>query len=382
MKTLLLAATLALSGGAFAAPATYDELTQSAQTQLAAREVVAAQKSIEAAIELAQTPAEKSEALLTLGAILGEQKLYERARETYQQIVPLVKDAPAELYMTRLLIASTYAEQELWAQAIDAWTQIVDEAPAPELKNAVRLELASAYTKINQPDKAHQQMEILRQSLAPIIADATAPPDARGLALITLGRSYQSENNLDAARQSLESATEIAGLSGELMVNALKSLGEIAQQQGRDADEKVAFGRARNLLQKQAFALFQEQQWDEAIDDYREALTIGVPTAFEELLIHWQTALALQRQGAPDDARAEFERVIASAPATSNDLEESLVKNIQPIAYLEIAKSDIAAQKLESARATLDKLRQYPGLQTVFSQQAEALLKSLPPAPQ
>ena len=381
MKTLLLAATLCFAGGALAAPATYDEFTQTAQAQLAANDTVAAQKTIEASLQVAQTPQEKSEALLTLGALLSEQKLYAQARTTYLQIVPLVKDAPEELYITRLLIAATYANQEMWAEAIAAWTQIVDEAPAPELKNAVRLELATAYGKLQQPAKARQQLEILRQALAPIIADQSAGADARGLALITLGRSYQNENNLEAASQSFEAAQEIAGLSSELLVSALKSRGEIARKQGRDGDAESALGRARKLLQTQGAEHFQAQQWDEAVSNYREALVTGTPRAFEKLVIHWQTALSLQKQGATAAARAEFERVIESAPDTDNDRDAAIVKILQPGAYLELAKSDIAAQNFESARATLNKLLQYPDLPSAFNPRIEQMLKTLPPTP-
>ena len=186
-------------------------------------------------------------------------------RAAYQRVLPLVAASPDDLAMTRLFIATTYVNQKMWTDAADSWAQLVESADSPQMKATYQLALAQAYTELKQTDNAQQQLEQLRAQMAPVIADKTAPADARGFALIIVGRSYQTQNNFDAARQNFEAVAQIGEASSDLQINALKSLAEVAQKQGRETDAQAAFADARQLLMNQASEHFAAKEWDEAV---------------------------------------------------------------------------------------------------------------------
>ncbi len=378
MKTLLLSAALLLSTSVFAAPATYDEATQIAQTQFAAQDFAGAQQSLEAAFDLARTNEDKVEALTQLGALFEEQGRYAESLQTYQRVLPLVANSPDELNRTRLFIAQNYVNQKQWQNAAAGWAQLVESAASPQTKVSFRLELARAYAELKQTGEAQQQLALVRAQMMPFIADAKAGADARGFAHLTIGRSYAQEDNFDAARQSFEAALAIADLSPEFRVNTLKSLAEVAAKQGREEDAKTAFTKARQLVIKAASLHFASKGWAEAAELYREAAQIGTPDAFTALALNWQLALSLHSQNDIDGARAEFQRIIAIAPDASSADQTASLKLSTPVAYQYLAQGYIAQGQFDLARATLNSLLALPDLQAPIRQKAEEMLRGLP----
>ena len=380
MKTLILAAVLTAATGAVAAPeatpetATYQTKTQLAQTQFAADDLAGAQKSLEDALALAQTGEEKAETLTQLGNLFDSQDRYAEARAAYQRALPLVAKAPDDLTTTRLFIAATYVNQKMWQNAATSWAQLLQSADSPQMKATYQLALAQAYTELNQSDKAAAQLQGLRAQMAPVIADITAPPDVLGFALILVGRSYQTENNLDAARQNFEAAAQLDAASSDLRVNALKSLAEVAQKQG----DAVDVAGVRQRMMNEASGRFAAKDWEAAVSIYRDAAQIGKPDATDELSLHWQIGNALREAGDIDGARVEFASLVAMAPDAPKPMFVTLMTLFKPFAYGYLAQGYIAQGKFELARAALDAELALPDLQAPVRAQAQALLKDLP----
>ena len=387
MKTLLLAATLIAATGAVAAPApttettvalsAYEAQTQLAQTQFAADDLAGAQKSLETALALAQGDEEKAETLLQLATLFDNQQRYEQARATYQRVLPLVAASPDDLATTRLFIATTYVNQKMWQSAADSWAQLAHSAASPQLKATYQLALAQSFIELKQTGKAATQLQQLRAQMAPVIADKAASADERGFALILFGRSYQTQNDFEAARQNFEAAAQLDGASSDLRVNALKSLAEVADKQGRAADTQSNLAEARQLLMNAASQRYAVREWDEALALYREAAQTGVPDAVDELSLRWQIANALREGGNVDGARLEFQRLIALAPDASNPMFVSLAKIFVPFSYYYLAQGYIAQGKFDLARAALSDELALPDLQAPVRQQAQDLLASL-----
>lgn len=386
MKTLLLATLLLTATGAVAAPTTetaptqnpfavarspYDAKRQTATEQFDAKDFVGAQKTIEAALELAKTPKEKSDAMLRLGKTLDSQEKYAEARAVWQKMLPLIQDSPEDLYLARLLIATTYFNQEMWAQAAPAFVEVIND-PRAENKSALRFPLATTYINLKQPDKAREQ-------LAMVAADETMPADVRGGAQFTIGKTYLDESKFDEARQNIEAAAKIPGVSGEIFIGVNDTLGLIAQKQNRLKDAAKAFAVARSLLMQKADAQFKAKDWQGAITSYKAALITGIPDPMTKLIAHQQIGSSLQSQEKYDEARAEYQFVLDTELDPSNPSQMQILPLIKPGAYIGIANGYIAQKKFDSARETLNRMLEMPNLLPPFRQSAETLLKKLPP---
>ena len=366
-----------------AVPSTpYEAKVQTWRAQFKAKDYAAARQSIEAAVTLAATPLDRGIALRNLWLTLDALGQSAPAMRAYQGALAQLADSPDELGTTRVLLAATYLNREMWPQAVDAWKQVMASADAegatPSDKAPLGLALAEIYQKAKEDDQAHRQFEMVRAQLAPLLSGDAAPDD-RASALILIGKSYFDESKLDAARQSFEAAAEVPGIPSGTLAGALKNGAALAQKQGRDADAKAGFDRARELLQTSAGAHFRAKEWEEAADDFSEALETGAPDAYEAMIAHWHLGLSLQGQGDGAGARAQYQTVIESAPIAANPGEASLIQIVRGGAYLELAQSQIAARDFALARQTLGHLSQATDVQKAFTQQGEVLLKTLPP---
>ena len=386
MKTLLLAATLLTATGAVAAPETapettispYEARTQTAQLQFAAGDFASAQQSLETALALAQGDEEKAETLLQLATLFDNQQRYEQARATYQRVLPLVADSPDDLATTRLFIATTYVNQKMWQSAADSWAQLVNSADSPQMKATYQLALAQAYTELKQTDKAAPQLQQVRAQMAPILANAAAQPDERGFALILVGRSYQTQNDFEAARQNFEAAAQLDGASSDLRVNALRSLAEVVQKQGAPAEVAVAVAGVRQRLINEASERFAAREWEAAVEIYREAAQLGALEPDAELSLHWQIGNALREAGDIDGARIEFQSLIAMAPDAPRPMFVTLMQTFKPFSHYYLAQGYLAQGKFGLARAALDAELALPDLPAPVRAQAEELRKTLP----
>ncbi len=345
--------------------------------QLEARNFAGARDSLETALALARTDEEKVETLTQLGLLFDNQQDYQRARATYQRVLPLVAASPDDLATTRLFIATTYVNQKMWGEAADAWAQLAGSATTPQLKATYQLALAQAFIELNQTEKAARQLEQVRAQMAPVIADETAQPDERGFALIVIGRSYQAQNDLDMARQHFEAAAQLAQASSDLRVNALKSLAEIVQK-GAPAGVAADLAGVRQRLINEASQLFADREWARAIEVYREAAQLGTLDADTELSLHWQIGNALREQGDVDGARLEFQNIVEMAPVSPKPMFGTLMKIFKPFSYYYLAQGYLAQGKFGLARAALDAELALPELQAPVRKQAEELRNTLP----
>ena len=397
MKILLLLATLLVAASVIAAPdaptappqnpfavplSPYDELVNASRAQFEAKDFAGAQKNVEAMLAIAKTPKEKSDALRRLGQTLDAQEQYDKARELWKQALPLAKESSGDLTELNLLIGQSYYKQENWQSYLDSALPLLDVFRADEgtSKSAFRLQLAEAYSKLEQQDKAREQ-------LALVVQDETLPGDLRGLAQLNLAENYREADEDDKARPLYEALTKIPEVSGDLLIGAYEGLGEIAQKQNRAEDAKTALTGARHLWIEKAQGQYKAQEWAGAIQSYKRALATGTPEMGVAIVAHMQIGMASRDLKNYDEARAEFQTVIDTNPTSITAEEKQLLALLKPGAYIESAKTDIAQQKFESARVTLNAFLQIKGdagsdvAAQIFRKQAENLLQDLPPAP-
>ena len=386
MKTLILASVLIAATSAVAAPGApamqtapavaspYEAKRKTATEQFDAKDFVGARKTIEAALELAQTPKEKSEAMLRLGKTLDAQNLYAEAREVWQKMLPLVQNSPDDLYLARLLIGTTYYNQEMWQPAADAFVEAINY-PGGENKSGLRLPLSTIYVNLKQPDKAREQ-------LALIAADETMEADVRGFAQFNIGKTYLDEGKFEEARQNVEAAAKTPGVSGEILIGVYNTLALIAGKQNRPDDAKQAFTNERSLLMQKADGQFKAKNWKGAIESYQSALKAGVPDPRTELVAHLQLGTAYQSLADNDAAITEFQYIVDTEPIESDPNQPQVLKMMKPLALMGLAKSYIAQKQFEPARAALNRFMDYDDVLSILRRkEAQNLLQSLPPKP-
>ena len=349
----------------------YDELVKTSRAQFEAKDFAGAQKTVEQMLAIAQTPKEKSDAMLRLGKTLDAQNRYAQAREVWQKMLPLVQDSPDDLSLARLVIASSYANQEMWQPAADGFAEVLKD-PLVKDKSVIRLALATAYISLKQTDKAREQ-------LALVAADETMEADMRGFAQFSIGKIYLDEGKFDEARQNVEAAAKIPGVSGEILIGVYDTLALIAGKQNRPDDAKQAFTNERSLLMQKADGQYKAKDFDGAIASYKAALGAGVPEAIIELTAHQQIGSALQAQEKYDEARAEYQFVLDTELDPSDKSQMQMLPLIKPGAYIGIANGYIAQKQFDKARETVTRMLEMPNLLAPFRLSAEALLKQLPP---
>ena len=393
MKILLLAAVLTAATSAVAAPdapatsapvspaatapavalSPYDELVKTARAQFDAKDFAGAQKTTEQMLAIAQTPKEKSDALRRLGQTLDSQGRYAEAREIWQKMLPLIRDSPDDLSLARLVIASSYANQEMWQPAADGFAEVLKD-PLVKDKSVIRLALATAYSNLKQTDKAREQ-------LALVAADQTMEADMRGFAQFTIGKTYLDEGKFDEARQNVEAAEKIPGISREIIIGVNDTLGLIAQKQNRPADAAKAFAQERVFLMMKAIDQTNAKDLEGAIASYKAVLNTGTPELPVEPAIHLQIGNAQTKLEKYEDARVEFQKVLDAAPMRLNATETQSDNPFKIGAYLGLARIDIAEKKFDAAREKLNKALQIPNLPEKSAVLVEDLLNSLPPKP-
>ena len=391
MKTLLLAATLALSIGADAAPdapatgvlpkvalSPYDDLIQTAQAQFDARKFVGAQKTIEAALELAQTPKEKSDALWRLGQALDGQWKYAEAREAWQQRLPMVQDSPDELYLARFYIASTYFNQKMWQQVVDELPALIDD-PHTKQKGTLRFQLAMAYAELKRGEEARAQV-------TSIMTDDESPKELRDLAQFVIGESYFNESNLDAAYPYFDWVTKQPDIPSKTLIRVYQRLGAISEQEGKPKDTEAAFDKARGLLRREMSEQYKAGNWDGLIENYRDLLQMGEPDCVTKILAHSGIAAALKAQGKDTAAIVEIQVLLDILPDPADATQRGLLDGFQIMALDSLAGIYTRQKDYERARATLNTLLARPQVDSAFSpvnlslrQRAKKSLKALPP---
>ena len=384
MKTLLLTALLLAATGAVAAPnapatptapaaalSPYEAKTQAAHEQFDDKDFVGAQKTMEEALVLAQTPKEKSDAMLSLAQALDGQKKFAEARAIYQKMPPLLQDAPSDLATLNVLIAISYFNQEMWQQAADALAEVVKN-PLTENRSMLRFPLSVAYTNLEQPDKAREQ-------LALVAADEKIEADLRGVAQFTIGKNYLDESNFDEARKNVEAAAKIPGISREILIGVNDTLGIIAGKQDRPDDAAKAFATERAFLMMKAIDQANAKDLAGAIASYKAVLNAGIPELPIELGVRLQIGNMQTKLGKYEDARVEFQKVLDAAPIRLNATGTQSDNPFKIGAYLGLARIDIAQKKFDAAREKLNKALQIPNLPEKSAVLVEDLLSSLPP---
>lgn len=195
MKPLLLSSLLLFAGGAQAADTTYADFLATARTQFEAKNFDVARATMQSALAVAKTPDEKAGALLRIAQSFDEQNNTVRAREFYTQALAQTGIAPADKAEALLSMGVDLRKEKQLDQAQKVFESLIASKQTPVLTaDNARLQLARTLLEQGLTKRALNMLTTLGKSNADVAVRAAVWGD--------IASYFEAEKNWGVARDT------------------------------------------------------------------------------------------------------------------------------------------------------------------------------------
>lgn len=373
MRKLIIAGlVLVATAVAGAAPSTYEEAVQSANTSYSVKHYAEAREATEQALKLAKTPAEKSGALSHLGEAYNAEKKYTQAREAWAQVLAL-PDVPADgKAEIELAIGGTYADENDFAAAREAYARV---ASNPQVKQALKFKAQTATAFSYQSEKNFAKA---REEFEKLVSNPEAALVTRVLARNQIGETYFSEGNFARAREEFTKGLGLGTLNPVQEAVLRVRVADTYRSENNPTKAASEISRFRNDTSKRMESAFASQNWKEARDLTVAYLATGPLPTSDTFFLREKIGETYLAEKNTAEARKQFEALVAATDFGSlagQDL--ATIHAVQQLAQLAIAHSYELDGNKQRAKAEYQKLLKMPDLPTPIKVKAEQQLAAL-----
>lgn len=370
----LLSAILAVGVGiVYAADyATFAEASSAARIQYEQKNYAEAQKIVEQSISLAKTPQDGIKALIRLGGILNQRKLYDEARKRWAAVLEVPEATPSQKIDARQGIAITYSQEGQWDKSNAEFQKLLDDPNFPH-ELAAGLHLAKS---INYQYQGNVEGE--RKELSTVFQDTSVNAFMRSQAARLLGQTFVETEDYQAARDALNDAADLSE-SGTARAMILSEIAATYKTQGNAKEEQRAYEQARLSAITQAEAYEANKQYTDARVAQQYALSLGQLPPIDDMRLRVKIAQNLVREGRPAEARIALDTISEQkypAPITPEEKSNFLVLNQG--AQLLQAKTYLQEGNKAEAQKVIDALRQEKPLAPGMENAIQLALKAAP----
>ncbi len=381
MKRLL--STLALLSAitiAVAAAETYQGYYQKARQEAHQGNVKGARATLQQALTVAQTDAQKSKVLLDIAQLDKKEKNNLQARQAWLQVVAL-QGAPKENKQVALFaLGGSYLDEDNFVQARQYLSQVVADKSANQfLQESSQLGIVSSF-------HGQRQYEEARQEARKVVDNPNATLTSRLIAQQQIAETYVSQNQLPQARAELTQAEQlVSSLPIQQAAVRLRIVRLYAQENNAEEALKSlnSFGsmmtlRAKKALDKKDYATAREsfsailalRNGYDAKGSNRSPQTIGL------LLVIGQM---YQFEGNYPKAKEMYYSVVAVNPEANGISKEDAVtiRTLQQSARLDIARALVSQGNSAEAKKAYVALLNTPDLYPAYKKGAEGDLAKL-----
>jgi tetratricopeptide (TPR) repeat protein len=360
-------------GVAHAAPLTYTETIAAARVQFNKGDYVGAQKTTEEALLLAQTPEEKSGALMRLGLIFRERKMVVQAREQWTKMLQLPDNSDSEKVSAQAIIATSYGEEEDWDNSRTEFQKVLAmPAAGPQEKAAAHLGLAIGY--MNQKKLADAQREFTANA-----EDTQLDVNTRASSYLMLGQMLSDAKEYDQARLAFSKAAELTSNTPEqIPVTAQAMIAQSFKAQGDAKQAQAEFVKAQTEALKRVTWFQKRKLYPQARALLQQVLTFGTVKPVNDASVRLLIAQSFVDENKPAEAIQQVEEFLKKdyGPELSPK-DKATLETVRQGAQLTLAKGYKQQQNDVKAKEILTNLLVTPGLVPNFKVGAEDLLKTL-----
>ena len=373
-KIILLGSVLIITGIGVAQtpPSNFAQAEDAVSARFDAGDYLGAQKAAEQALTLAKTPAEGSVALMRLGQVYGQRKLYPQAREQWGKMLALPGTSPTDQLAIHSLVAGSYSDQGNWSRSRTEWEQVLSSPAATTRSNFVaHLAIATAFLNEHNEPQA-------RDTFALIAHDAQLDANTRALGYSQIAASFLREKQFDAAREALAGAQALPELSADRALTVQAGIAQSYKDQGDTARAEQEFDKIQPKAAVQFTALYAAKQFDRARAMMELFLSAGHVPPVLDAGGRMQLGYISQKQGKPAEAREVFQAVIDKQYTEALSPEAvAFLQAARQSARLAIARTYVQEGDKTQAQQVLQTLLASNNLDADVQTAAQSLLKSL-----
>jgi uncharacterized protein YjbI with pentapeptide repeats/predicted negative regulator of RcsB-dependent stress response len=283
----------------------------------------------------------------------------EAARALYQRVVDEFPEADAAVQTARFQLAALLAMQEQYAEAINAYRALLEEAQLQDVKVVLEAAIADTLLLANRLGDA----ELAYSSL---LTGAAADSEAAGLARIGLAQIAEARGDVQRARRLYQEVVdEVADPA--LQSRALEALAGSYLDAGRDEEAMQAYrrflaslpaGHDSSYPTRRAIAGILERRGEveRALKVYEE-LVREDPNGERRTEVEIARAELLETRGEAGQARAAFEALLDGRPMDAQRREDAILGLVRTTVQGGDAQGGLALIERYDERLTSDSAR-------------------------
>lgn len=367
--SMIVATTVAANAASFS---NYQQAISSAQASSSAKQSTDARKALQEALSLAKTPAEKAEALISLGRTYSDEKNYKQARICWDQVALIANVSTTDKVVADLATGNSYLEQKDLTTAREIFSRVIaNTRAAPFAKAMARMAIASSYNEEKNFAKA-------REEFSKLVLDPNADTNLRFTAQLEVGETYFSEGNFAEARSQFAKALAIGEAILSLRATARLRIAETYRQQGDSKQAALEMGRYQRDALKVATSLGESRRYAEAREQFAAIVAAGNLRPSVIVALRGKIGELYLAEGNTTAARKELEQLL-DEPATYGITEAEIpaFHTVQHNVQLFIASSYKMDGDKQRAREEYRKVLTMPDLDPALKAQVEQQLAAL-----
>ena len=275
----------------------------------------------------------------------------EAAALLYQRVIDEFPDAAGARDTARFRKAALLASAESYAEAINAYRELLGEATDQDTKTVLEAAMAEAYLMVGRIGDAEQ-------TYTSLLIGAPEDSEAAGLANIGLGRVAEARGQVEGARRRYQKVIDEVS-DPALKSSALQALADSYLDAGRDDEAMAAYSRFLSTLPEGHDASFTTRRAIAGILERRgengraltlyEALIEDDPNPERRIEVELARAELLETRGDPASARAAYQELLDGRGMDVASRED---------AVLGLCRSTLQMGQLEEALALADRYQE------------------------
>lgn len=300
----------------------------------------------------------------------------EAAAALYQRVIDEYPSATGAVDTARFRKAGLLASVESYAEAINAYRELLGEASDPDSKMVIEAAIAEAYMLAGQVGNAET-------AYTSLLTGAEPDSEAAGLGRLGLGAVAEARGNIETARRHYQRVIDEVS-DPTLVGTALESLADSYLESGRDEQAMQIYRRFLSTLPEGHISVFSTRRAMAGILERRgehaealaiyEALIASAPDTDRRIEVELVRAELLETSGDPTAAREAYQELLDGRALSLTDREDAAVGLARSTLQLGDAESALAVtERFESLIRTRTTLA---GLLQVRAQALRALGRS------